>query len=521
MRRRHALAASAGVALAAIPGAARAQWRPAGLAGAAIQRLLPDPADDGVLYATGVAAGGSAGRTALFKSLDAGRSWLTLERGLPGGFVPTALAVSPDGGRLALVGGTEGLFRSTDAGVTWSAVRGRFPAITALHVDAADPRVVHAGTELNGNFRSQDGGATWRVATRGLTRDRYGVTPGAITFAQHPRVPAQLLMATNGANGVYRSADGGLSWRPATGVPAGAVVALAFAGDADTCFAVQERGVLRSTDAGATWAPVTNGPSGPDLAAIEVEPVGRKDLYVAAARGALFRSTNAGASWVELPALPRPARALAWWGPTTQSALPTLGAAAGEGVQQLALRPTLPASADPGTNRQYFVETGHNVKETFLPFFRARGALERFGPPRTEELTEEGVLGQYFQRARLEYRPEFRGTAYEVQISLLGEQLLGTARPGPIPPFESSADQRYFAETGHSASYAFLRAFTNRGGLDSFGFPISEELQEGGRPVQYFQRARLEYRAELAGRADEVTIGAVGDDLLRRKGWLD
>ncbi|HEU5317009.1 MAG TPA: sialidase family protein, partial [Chloroflexota bacterium] len=359
------------------------------------------------------------------------------------------------------------------------------------------------------------------AATGGLARDRYGVTPGAIAFAQHPRDSSQLLMATNGFAGIYRSADAGRTWRPAAGVPAGGVLAALFAGEGDSSFALQERAVLRSTDGGATWTAISGGPAGPDLAAIEVEPVGRRELYVAAARGALYRSTNGGASWVELPGLPRPARALAWWGATAQSALPTLGAAAGEGVQQLPLRPTLAASPEPGNNRQYFPETGHNVKETFLAFFRARGALDRFGLPRTEELTEDGVLAQYFQRARLEYRPEFRGTPYEVQISLLGEQLLGAARPGPVPAFESSADQRYFVETGHSASYAFLRAFTNRGGLDSFGFPITEELQEGGRPVQYFQRARLEYRAELAGRADEVAIGSIGDDVLRRKGWLD
>ena len=82
----------------------------------------------------------------------------------------------------------------------------------------------------------------------------------------------------------------------------------------------------------------------------------------------------------------------------------------------------------------------------------------------------------------MEHRPEHRGTPYEVQFSLLGEQLLGPDRLPRVEAFESSSDQRYFPETGHSVNYAFLRYFTSRGGLDSLGFPITEELQEGGRP---------------------------------------
>ncbi|HEU5318964.1 MAG TPA: hypothetical protein VFX49_22835, partial [Chloroflexota bacterium] len=104
IRRREALAMAGGAALAVRPRAAGAQWRPAGLAGTAIQRVVPDRANEGVLYASGAAAAGGAGRTAFYKSLDAGRSWFTIERGLPLGFVPTALAVSPESGRVALAG---------------------------------------------------------------------------------------------------------------------------------------------------------------------------------------------------------------------------------------------------------------------------------------------------------------------------------------------------------------------------------------------------------------------------------
>src|SRR5207249_6470413 len=175
-----------------------------------------------------------------------------------------------------------------------------------------------------------------------------------------------------------------------------------------------------------------------------------------------------------------------------------------------------------GANRQYFPETGHNVSAAFLPFFRQLGGLDRFGLPRTEEMTEGGLTVQYFQQARLEYHPERKGTPYEVQISLVGEWLLGPERPPRAEPMgENTSDQRYFDETGHNVSYAFLRYNSTRGGLDSLGFPVTEELRENGRSVQYFQRARLEYHEELKGTRDEVQLGLIGDEVLKQKGWLE
>ena len=172
-------------------------------------------------------------------------------------------------------------------------------------------------------------------------------------------------------------------------------------------------------------------------------------------------------------------------------------------------------------NLRYFAQTGHNVGYGFRRFFESQGGVDRFGYPRTEEVQEDGWTVQYFQRARFEYHPENAGTPYEVQLALLGDLLTAGRRPFPAaPPFADAPDHHYFPETGHGVHFGFWRAFQEHGGVDSLGYPISEELPENGATVQYFQRARLEYHPEFAGTPYEVELGLLGDEWLRQRGWL-
>ncbi|CAA9270566.1 MAG: hypothetical protein AVDCRST_MAG77-3182 [uncultured Chloroflexi bacterium] len=183
---------------------------------------------------------------------------------------------------------------------------------------------------------------------------------------------------------------------------------------------------------------------------------------------------------------------------------------------------TQPAPARPsGPSNAYFAETGHNVGGAFLAFFQRAGGLDVFGYPRTEELLEDGRTVQFFQRARLEFHVDKAGTLYEVQAALLGDTVTTSRRPFPTTtPFDPSADHHYFPETAHGLHHGFLSFWRNRGGLDAFGYPISEELVEGGYTVQYFQRARFEYHPEHAGTPYEVQLGLLGDQLLQQRSWL-
>jgi hypothetical protein len=69
----------------------------------------------------------------------------------------------------------------------------------------------------------------------------------------------------------------------------------------------------------------------------------------------------------------------------------------------------------------------------------------------------------------------------------------------------------YFDQTGHHLSDDFLNAWQANGGLRTFGYPISERIQEGGREVQYFERARFELHPEHAGTQYIVQASLLGN----------
>src|SRR5438876_10121863 len=63
-----------------------------------------------------------------------------------------------------------GVFRSTDGGVTWSAVNTGLSNldVRALAIDPLTPTTLYAGTSGGGVFKSNDMGGTWKVLNAGL-----------------------------------------------------------------------------------------------------------------------------------------------------------------------------------------------------------------------------------------------------------------------------------------------------------------------------------------------------------------
>jgi hypothetical protein len=142
---------------------------------------------------------------------------------------------------------------------------------------------------------------------------------------------------------------------------------------------------------------------------------------------------------------------------------------------------------------QFFPETGHHVRDDFLRFYKSvpdPGLV--FGYPLTEQITsKDGQLVQYFQRARFELQgalPE----SQRVQLTPLGRALY---QPAGQLQLHNTAGCDIFP-TGYPVCLAFLDFYLAHGGTAQFGYPISPFEFHDNLIVQYFERARFEWRAD-------------------------
>ena len=141
---------------------------------------------------------------------------------------------------------------------------------------------------------------------------------------------------------------------------------------------------------------------------------------------------------------------------------------------------------------QYFPETGHNVRGDFLQFYNtAKDPKLVFGYPLTEQMTSrDGKTVQYFQRARFELSPTVFGNS-RVQLTLIGK---AAYQPGDQLNINSSGCQLF--STGYRVCLAFLDFYKVNGGEAQFGNPISPFEYRENLIVQYFEKARFEWRAD-------------------------
>lgn len=166
---------------------------------------------------------------------------------------------------------------------------------------------------------------------------------------------------------------------------------------------------------------------------------------------------------------------------------------------------------------EYFTQTGHYVREEFLlHYYSVTNPTLLFGYPLTEQFSNrEGLTVQYFQRARFElhtHLPE----GQRVQLTNLG---FATYTPGKQLILNNPMACRTYPETGFSLCYAFLEFFDENGGLEQFGYPISPFESQDNVIVQYFEKARFEWRpgqaeGQRVGLADlgRIYFDTIGED---------
>jgi len=228
-----------------------------------------------------------------------------------------------------------GVWKTENAGVTWAPIfddQGSY-SIGCVTLDPNDPFVVWVGTGENnsqrsvsygdGVYRSNDGGKSWENV--GLKKSehigRIAVDPRdskvVYVAAQGP------LWAPGGDRGLYKSTDGGATWKPSLTISenTGVTDIVLDPRNPDVLYAASyqrrrhvwtlidggpESAIHKSTDAGATWKKLTNGLPKDDMGRIglAISPVNPDLLYAvieAAGKGeGFYRSVDAGANWEKM-----------------------------------------------------------------------------------------------------------------------------------------------------------------------------------------------------------------------------
>lgn len=209
---------------------------------------------------------------AVYESRNQGETWSPLGA-LPVQDVVTRLAVHPAQGKVIYAGTRySGIYKSVNGGATWRRASRGLPflpacgevfcpqeAVTALEIDPRDPRTVYAvfGYQV---VKSVDAGRTWDRVMDGL-EDVSAVE----ALVLDPENPHAIYIGTR--EGIFKSFDGGATWRESGfGLPGPseefAVLDLAIdaRGEQTALYAAtRSDGVFRSTDRGATWEPLHEG----------------------------------------------------------------------------------------------------------------------------------------------------------------------------------------------------------------------------------------------------------------------
>jgi photosystem II stability/assembly factor-like uncharacterized protein len=282
----------------------------------------------------------------IFKSTDGGKTWQHM--GLEKTEEISAVVIHPRDPQTVWVASPghlwgrnpdRGVFKTTDGGRTWQKVLyvDDMSGAVDLVMDPRDPNVLYAstwqrlrsgGAEVreagpgSGIYKSTDGGATWSRLTNGLPNEPLPRIALGIS-QQRPNVLYALMMSgeagapadgsqavedfagrparrTSNAGGMFRSDDGGATWRRVSAKLPSRTYYTKFSVDPsnDQRLFVRDLMLWRSDDGGATWQRHNMRHVHFDLHGFWIDPRDSSRMVLGGDGGAHF-SVDGGASWVQ------------------------------------------------------------------------------------------------------------------------------------------------------------------------------------------------------------------------------
>ena len=166
--------------------------------------------------------------------------------------------------------------------------------ITAIAEDSRDPNVIYAGTQNAGIYKTIDGGSSWKPIHKGLMSAN--VSALIIDF-QDPAVLYAVL-----SSGLHKTRDGGEHWELINAETFIQAIAMDPQDDQHLYFSYFNN-LAETKDGGDTWTPVQASRCPDLISALEIDPRDSQVMFAvdgggnSACPGGVYKSTNGGTTW--------------------------------------------------------------------------------------------------------------------------------------------------------------------------------------------------------------------------------
>lgn len=228
----------------------------------------------------------------LFRSRTGGKSW----EALPGmhGKPVRALAIADYDSNTLVVGALDGVFRSNDGGDSWKQIspvgHADIHNIESVALDPKNPSVVYAGTS-HLLFKTADKGTTWNRIHKGMVEDSDVFS--IIVNSENPSV-----VFASSSSGIYKSENAGTSFSKIQGIPFSARCTHMLKQDLSNpsiVYAGTTEGLWKSSDLGKSWKRVSN----PEVVVndIMIDPRNSNHMLLATDRSGVLATDNGAATW--------------------------------------------------------------------------------------------------------------------------------------------------------------------------------------------------------------------------------
>jgi photosystem II stability/assembly factor-like uncharacterized protein len=256
-----------------------------------VDTLVQHPSDPDHIYAGAWDLHSDGG--GLFESRDAGNTWTRIV--LPArSFAIRGLSICTRTPSHMIVGTLDGPYVSEDNGRNWKKVGGiDLQKAESVAIDPVDCHVLYVGTWRLG-YKSSDFGKTWTLVDKGMPLD-------SDVFSISISIKNPEIIYSSACSGVYRSGNRAQSWTRLRLLPdrfaIRAQVVAIDPMDPHTVYSGTTEGLYVSNNDGQSWSRITSGDV--TVNAIQVDPTNNRRILIGTEYQGVLLSENGGRSWKE------------------------------------------------------------------------------------------------------------------------------------------------------------------------------------------------------------------------------